>query len=170
MKRYAWTLSLLLALFLIPMTAQAQTSVSIGAKGGIDLGDIEEPYVGADARIDFGGAPVRINPFFNYYFAPENFTYWSAGVNGLFDFPVEDSPIAPFVGGGVQILNTSIELGGDFGGSASNTDLGLSGVGGVEFNLDSGIRPFVQGELGIIFSEGDSGTLLGISGGVLFEL
>jgi hypothetical protein len=169
MKRLSWTV-LLLALFLIPATAQAQTTVSVGPKAGFGLGDIEDPYVGADVRVALEDFPVRINPKFEYYFAPENFTYWSAGVNGLFDFPVDDSPIAPFVGGGVQILNTSIELGGDFGGSASNTDLGLNGVGGVEFNLDSGIRPFVQGELGIIFSEGDSGTLFGLSGGVLFDL
>lgn len=170
MKRLSWTV-LLLAFFLIPATAQAQTTVSIGPKAGFGLGDIEEPYIGADVRIDFD-APVRINPKFDYYFAPENFTYWSAGANALFDFPVDDSPIAPFVGGGLQIFNSSIEFVGPGGGSVStsNTDLGLSGVGGAEFNLDSGIRPFVQGELGIIFSEGDSGTLFGISGGVLFDL
>ncbi|MFO8232324.1 MAG: outer membrane beta-barrel protein [Longimonas sp.] len=168
MKRLPWAI-LLLAVFLIPATAQAQTTVSVGPKAGFGLGDIEEPYIGADVRIGFD-APIRINPKFDYYFAPENVTYWSAGANALFDFPVDDSPVAPFVGGGVQILNTSIDVSGDFGsGSFSSTDLGLSGVGGAEFNLD-GIRPFVQGELGIIFSEGDSGTLFGISGGVLFDL
>jgi hypothetical protein len=159
MKRYAWTLSLLLALFLIPMTAQAQTSVSIGAKGGIDLGDIEEPYVGADARIDFGDAPVRINPFFNYYFAPENVTFWSAGANALFDFEVEDSAFAPYAGAGAQAFNSSV-----------STEIGVNGVAGAEFDLESGVRPFVQAEVGIVFNEISNLTLFGISGGVLFEL
>lgn len=159
MKRYTWTLSLLLALFLIPMTAQAQTSVSIGAKGGIDLGDIEEPYVGADVRIDFGDAPVRINPFFNYYFAPENVTFWSAGANALFDFEVEDSAFAPYVGAGAQAFNSNV-----------STEIGVNGVAGAEFDLESGVRPFVQAEVGIVFNELSNLTLFGISGGVLFDL
>jgi hypothetical protein len=172
MKRYTWTLSLLLALFLIPMTAQAQTSVSIGAKGGIDLGDIEEPYVGADVRIDFGDAPVRINPFFNYYFAPENVTFWSAGANALFDFEVEDSAFAPYVGAGAQVFRTSSDASESSNGitvsvSTSNTEIGVNGVAGAEFDLESGVRPFVQAEVGIVFNEISNLTLFGISGGVL---
>ena len=175
MKRYIWTLSLLLALFLIPMTAQAQTSVAVGPKAGIGLGDVEDPFIGADVRIGLGEAPVRINPFFNFYFAPEDVTFWEAGAHALFDFELDDSPIVPYAGAGVEIFRSSVEASESSNGftvnvSNSTTDLGLSGVGGVEFNLDSGLRPFVQGELGIIFSEGDSGTLFGLSGGVLFDL
>jgi len=177
MKRLSWTV-LLLAFFLIPATAQAQTTVSIGPKAGFGLGDIEEPYIGADVRIDFD-APVRINPKFDYYFAPENVTFWSAGVNALFDFPLDDSSVAPYAGGGIQIFRSSSDTpdefddipvpGADVDVDNSTTDLGLSGVGGVEFNLDN-IRPFVQAELGIVFNELENLTLFGISGGVLFDL
>lgn len=176
MKRLPWAI-LLLAVFLIPATAQAQTTVSVGPKAGFGLGDIEEPYIGADVRIDFD-APVRINPKFDYYFAPENVTFWSAGANALFDFPVDDSPVAPYAGGGVQIFRSSSDTPDEFddipGFDAdidnSTTDFGLSGVGGVEFNLESGVRPFVQGEVGIVFNELSNLTLFGISGGVLFDL
>ena len=178
MKRYAWTLPLLLALFLIPTTAQAQTSLSIGAKGGIDLGDVEEPYIGADVRIGFGDAPIRINPFFNYYFAPEDVTFWSAGANALYDFEIEDSAFSPYVGAGALILRRSFESSFQGGGggnvsvsvSSSSSDIGLNGIAGTEFDLDSGIRPFVQAEVGVVFNEFDNATLLGISGGVLFDL
>ena len=163
MKRFTW-ITLVLALFLIPMTAEAQTS--IGVKGGLDVGDVEEPYVGADVRFAIGDAPIRINPMFNYYFAPEGVTQWSAGANALFDFADADADFQPYVGAGVQLFSTSVDTPlGDF----STSDFGVTGVGGAEFNLD-GIRPFVQAELGIIFAEDDSGTLLGLGGGVLFDL
>nr|WP_281252678.1 outer membrane beta-barrel protein [Longimonas halophila] len=180
MKRYTWTL-ILLALLLLPVAAQAQTSVAVGPKAGIGLGDVEDPFIGADVRIGLGDAPVRINPFFNFYFAPENTTFWEAGAHALVDFEIENSVIMPYAGAGAQIFSSSYEnnnigntggtgFGFDIETESSSTDIGLSGVGGVEFNLNSGLRPFVQGELGIIFSEGDSGTLFGLSGGVLFDL
>ena len=163
MKRFTW-ITLVLALFLIPTVADAQ--VSLGVKGGYDLGDIEEPYVGADARFAIGDAPIRINPTFNYYFAPEGVTFWSAGANALFDFADADADARPYVGAGAAIFSQSIDTQlGDF----STTDFGVTGVGGAEFNLD-GIRPFVQAELGIVFAEGDTGTNIGIGGGVLFDL
>lgn len=176
MKRLSWTI-LLLAVFLIPATVQAQTTVSIGPKAGFDLGDIEEPYIGADARIALEDFPVRINPKFDFYFAPENVTFFSIGVNGLFDFELDDSSVAPYAGGGLQIFRSSFDTPDEFEGipgfevevDNSTTDFGLSGVGGAEFDLD-GIRPFVQAELGIIFNEFDNLTLFGISGGVLFDL
>ena len=177
MKRYTWTLALLLALFLIPTTAQAQTSVSIGPKAGFGLGDVEEPFVGADVRIDLGDAPVRINPFFNYYFAPENTTFWSAGANALLDFDIDDPMITPYVGAGLQFFRTSVDVetgidvpGVQVSAESSTTDLGLSGIAGAEFALDSGIRPFVQAELGIIFNDVENLTLFGIGGGVLFDI
>jgi hypothetical protein len=181
MKQSAWTL-ILLAFLVLPTVAQAQTSVAVGPKAGIGLGDVEDPFIGADVRIGLGDVPVHINPFFNFYFAPENTTFWEAGAHALVDFEVENSVIVPYAGAGAQIFNSSYENNniGNTGGtgfgfdieteSSSTTDIGLSGVGGAEFNLDSGIRPFVQGELGIIFSEGDSGTLFGLSVGVLFDL
>ena len=168
MKRLTWT-TLLLALFLIPATAQAQTEISLGPKVGFDVADISEPYIGADVRIELEDFPVRINPTFNFYFAPENVTFWSIGANGLFDFELDDSDITPYAGAGLQLFRTSVSATTQFGSfSASATDLGLTGIGGAEFNLD-GFRPFVQAELGLIFGTG-SPTLLGLGGGVLFDL
>ena len=165
MKQYTW-IFIAIALFLIPAAVHAQTSVSFGPKAGIDLGDADDAFIGADARISSESLPVRINPVFNYYFSPEGVTRWSAGANALFDLAGLEEDISPYVGGGLQVYTTSFDFGGQ---SVSNSDLGLTAVGGAEFNLES-IRPFVQAELGIIFSEGDSGTLFGIGGGVLFDL
>ena len=178
MKQYTW-IFIAIALFLIPAAVHAQTSVSLGPKAGIDLGDAEEPFIGADVRIEVSETPVRINPFFNFYFAPENITFWSAGVNGLFDIELDDESITPYAGAGLQIFRTSVETPGiDIGipgfevepESSSTTDFGLTGVGGIEFRLDGGFRPFVQAELGIVFNEIENLTLFGIGGGVLFDL
>ena len=164
MTRFIW-IPLLLALFLVPATAQAQTDISVGPKVGFDLGDLNEPYIGADVRIELEDFPVRINPMFNFYFAPENVTWWSVGANGLFDFELDDNDITPYAGAGLQLFRTSVSFGG---ASASSSNLGLTGVGGAEFDLD-GFRPFVQAELGIITGSG-TGTLFGIGGGVLFDI
>lgn len=169
MKRLTWT-TLLLALFLIPATAQAQTEISLGPKVGFDVADISEPYIGADVRIELEDFPVRINPKFDFYFASDpapnvSRTIWSVGANGLFDFDLDDNDITPYAGAGLQIFRSSSSGGGV---TFSTTDLGLTGVGGAEFDLD-GFRPFVQAELGLIFGTG-SPTTFGLSGGVLFDL
>ena len=159
MTRFIW-LPLLLALLLVPATAQAQTDISVGPKVGFDLADADDLFIGADVRIELEDFPVRINPMFNYYFAPEGVTRWSVGANGLFDFEIDDNDITPYAGAGLQLFRTSSA------GGFSN--LGLTGVGGVEFDMDS-FRPFVQAELGIITGSG-TGTLFGIGGGVLFDI
>lgn len=154
--------SLLFAAFLIatPQQTKAQASVEVGPRIGIDVGDIEEFFIGADARISVTGLPVKINPTFDYYFVDFG-SYFALSGNALYPLGVENEVFTPYAGGGIGLFRADPDVGG------SATDPGINIVGGAEF-IGTNFRPFVQAQISIVFSDPDNTSLFGITGGLLF--
>lgn len=172
------TLTLLFALLLLiaPQQADAQTSFEVGPRIGIDFGDLEEFFIGADGRIYSDALPVVINPSFDYYFISSgvdgvDVSAFAVDVNALYEFGVDNQAFTPYAGGGLGIVRfssstESVETPfGDFGGvSASTTDVGLSLVGGAKFEAGN-LQPFAQAKINV----GGDFTLFNLMGGLLFS-
>lgn len=155
---------LLLALIL-PLEAEAQSQFKVGPRLGIDAGDIEEVFIGADARISSPALPVTVNPTFDFYFTPENTTFWSLSGNALYPFGVNNQSFTPYAGAGLGLYRQSVDT---QVGSVSSTDLGLNLLFGLEFPLQT-VRPFVEAQFTPVFAD-DSYNLFTVKGGILFSL
>jgi len=164
-------------LFITPQLSQAQTAVEVGPRIGIDVGDIEEFFIGAEGRIVSDALPVIISPAFDFYFVGSEVegvdqSIFTIDVNALYEFGVDNEAFTPYAGGGLGLVRSSVEsqgtdipgVGTVGGGSESSTDVGLNVVGGAIIQTET-LRPFVQAK--ITFS--DDFTLFGLMGGLLFS-
>jgi len=163
------TIALLFALILLfaPQQADAQTSFEVGPRIGIDLGDIEEFFIGAEGRIVSDAIPVVISPAFDYYFdGVDGLTIFSFDANALYEFGVDNQAFTPYAVGGLGFVRTSVDTGetgfGSF--SASTTDVGLNIVGGARFETGN-LQPFAQAKINV----GGDFTLFNLMGGLLFS-
>jgi len=143
-----------------PQASQAQVDFRLGPRIGADFGDVEDPFIGADARIDTPALPVTINPAFDLYFRDQG-SFFAISGNALYTFGFNNPVFDPYAGGGLGIYRSSLN-------DNSNTDLGLNFLFGAEFDV-GGVSPFAEAQVTPIFSEGDS-TLFTLKGGVLFNL
>jgi len=133
---------------------------------GYDIGgDVEEAFLGVDARLGVMALPIDFQATFDYYFMEENVTFWQLGLNALLGFG-PGVIFTPYVGAGLGIARTSVSADlGDFGEfSASDTDTGINLIGGARFGVGP-IRPFVQAQVTVL---GDV-DLVTIAGGLLFK-
>ena len=158
------------------MTTEAQTSVKIGPRLGIPVGDFADAtsiYLGADARITTDALPVVPNASFDYYFTDvDGYSLFAIDLNALYEFGVDNQVFVPYAGGGLGITRASVDspsisFGGQTfgGGSTSSTDVGLNIVGGARFPLGT-VEPFAQ----LNATLGGDADRLGITGGLLFSL
>jgi len=145
--------------------AHAQLRLDVAPRLGFDLvGDVEEFFLGVDARIGLVALPVILNPAFDYYFTEGNLNVYQFSINAL--YPLRYPGMRPYIGGGIGISRISIDRDGRRLGAfdRSDTDVGLNFIGGVVFRTGN-LRPFAQGQ--ITFGDLDLFTL---SGGLLFRL
>ncbi|WP_022836352.1 outer membrane beta-barrel protein [Salisaeta longa] len=154
-------------LLLLPASATAQTTVEVGPRLGISLGDAADIggdiFLGADARISSASLPVVINPAFDYYFvSTDGVSLFNVSLNALYEFTGSDQVFTPYAGGGLGIVRTSFDA-GSFG-TGSDTDIGLNLVGGAKFQTGS-LQPFVQAKAKV----GGDVSLFNIMGGLLFR-
>lgn len=165
-KFFVGVLALFLA-FALPAEAQNQTVFEIGPRVGMDIGDIEDPFVGLDARISTVRLPVTINPTFDYYLIGEDQTFWALSGNLLYPFVTGDQPLTFYAGAGLGIFRSSADddLGGVF--RESSTDVGANFLLGTELGTNATITPFAEVQLSTLFSD-PSPTLFGLKGGFLF--
>jgi hypothetical protein len=139
--------------------------ISIGPRVGLQLKDNTEFMIGAEAR--FGLLQIvptvrlDIRPFFGYYFESD-FTIFDLGADALFAFDIKQEMFEPYAGAGLAIGRVSFDR---FGVSASDTNVGLTLLGGARFLQRTRIQPFVEIRLGL--GDWDPITL---AGGVLFVL
>ena len=160
----------------ISSTALAQSSFTVGPRLGIDVGDIEEVFIGADVRITSPNLPVIINPTFDFYFTSDPLTFWSLSANALYPIGTDHEAFIPYAGGGLGIYRFSIDeqtidnpLGGDITiGGDSTTEIGLNLLFGAEFPLET-VTPFAEVQYSPIFTEGSTTNLFTLKGGVLFS-
>ena len=95
----------------------AQAQNEFGPRAGYAVGgDIEEFYIGGDARFGLGRGPFKINVAFDYYFVADPLDFYQVAVNLLREFRTTPSGVTPYVGAGVGINRLSINgRGGGFG-------------------------------------------------------
>jgi len=96
MRKLSFIASALFALALIvaPQQVEAQTTIEVGPRLGIDLGDASDIggdfFIGAEGRIGTDALPVIINPSFDYYFvdSPEGVdrSLIAIDINALYEF------------------------------------------------------------------------------------
>ncbi|ARA93715.1 MAG: hypothetical protein D6685_11605 [Bacteroidetes bacterium] len=163
--------SVALLALLVATPAQAQLDLKIGPRLGYDVGDIEEAFLGVEARVGLPVMPVEFNGSFDYYFMEENVNFWSVHVGGLYALKAPGVPVAPYVGAGLDFSRLSVDVPefdtpfGTFGGdSTGNTEVGLGLIGGVSFAFGP-LNPFVQAQISL----GDY-DLYTLSAGLLFGL
>ncbi|HMB94116.1 MAG TPA: outer membrane beta-barrel protein [Rhodothermales bacterium] len=159
MKKYTTTLLALFFLALGIQTASAQIGIRIGPRVGYEIDDLNEVFIGADARLDILTLPVIINPAFDYYLT-DGGDLFQLSANALYTFGINNTLFTPYAGAGVGITRFSSDV-SDF----SDTNVGLNIVGGAEFGF-GGLRPFVQAQLTL---DGES-DLTTIAGGLLFNI
>ena len=166
-----------LALLIAPQRATAQTSIEVGPRIGIDFGDIEEFFIGAEGRIVSDALPVVVSPAFDFYFVDTGVdgvdqSIFTVDINALYEFGVDNQAFTPYAGGGLGIVRSSVDvegtdipgLGTIGGGSDSTTDVGLNLVGGARFETGT-LKPFVQAKINV----GGDFTMFGVMGGLLFS-
>lgn len=162
MKRLALLTTALLLAVSLPTEVVGQTSIQIGPRVGIDAGDIEEPFIGADVRIGLPMSRISINPTFDFYFVDDPLTFWSLSTNGLYRFGINNQAFTPYSGLGLGIYRSSVDGGG------SSTDLGVNTLFGAEFLFGS-VRPFLEAQYSPVFTEGNTTSLFSVKGGLLFS-
>ncbi len=159
--------TLLLTAFFFVTVAKAQVpspvTFELGPRVGYDIGgDVEEAFLGVDARLGVMALPIDFQATFDYYFMEENVTFWQLGLNALLGFG-PGIIFTPYVGAGLGIARISVDLGVD-DLSDSDTDTGVNLIGGARFGVGP-IRPFVQAQVTVL---GDV-DLVTIAGGLLFK-
>ena len=142
--------------------APAETTVKVGPHVGLDVGNIEEPFVGADVRVGLAASRIAINPTFDFYFTEKPPTFWSLSTNALYRFGVDNEAFTPYSGAGLGVYRSSTEGGG------GSTELGLNAVFGAEFRVGS-VGPFVEAQYSPVFTEGSTTSIFSVKGGLLFK-
>jgi len=183
MKRlFSITVMLFLGVGLLaPGAASAQTSVELGPRLGIPVGDISDAggnlFLGADARIETDALPVVLNPSLDFYFMDDlnlggtsvSQSVVTLDLNALYEFGVDNEAFTPYAGGGLGFTFYSTDdatvNGTTVGTSTSDTDVALNIVGGARFPLGN-VEPFAQLNAAL----GGDWDRLGVTGGVLFRL
>lgn len=142
----------------------AQSTIKIGPRITLDVGDISDAYdgtfaLGADARYHPASVPMGGHAAVDFYFASDEFSVYTLDLNVV--LPVEmDASYSPYIGLGLGHTNVSSDVENQFGGS----DTGFNLVAGAEFGLGN-LQPFAQAQLTL----GDL-TRFGLTGGLLFAL
>lgn len=170
MKNVLTALALCLALTLLaaPM-AHAQADVRIGPRLTVDMGDISDApgsdfAIGADARVRATNVPFQLNGSFDYYSADEDLTFTTFDFNAVLPLASDEPSLVPYIGAGLGITRFSVDGEvGDF--SASETEVGLNLVGGVELYAGA-LTPFAQFQ----FTNGDDVDRFGLTGGILIDI
>jgi hypothetical protein len=142
---------------------------SAGAAQGIAFGPqvswADDTDFGVGARLVFGLSDLYpnleaiISGDYFFWDACDDCTYIEVNANVALPINVE-AALNPYVGGGLNIARVSVDF-GEFGGSASDTEVGLNVLGGLKFPGDS-FTPFVEARFEI-----GGGEQFVLTGGIL---
>ncbi len=116
-------------LFLAGTASEAQAQSRFGVQASI----ADDADFGVGVRLAISppaGSPIKILTSFDWFFPDGDIDYWELNGNVVYLVPVQQSAVAPYVGGGLNVAHFS-SGGGTFG--SSDTDMGLNLLGGMEF-------------------------------------
>lgn len=149
---------LLVAFVCVVSTAPAAAqSLDLGPRFGVDVDNLNEAYVGLDARINAPVLPVTLNPGFDVYFVDGGESFFTFDANLLVPFGIDNRLFTPYTGAGLVVTRRA--------NGAAETSAGVQVLAGAAFGFGN-LRPFVQAKA----SFGASPDLASISGGLLFRL
>ncbi len=154
--------TLLLALVLtaaIPFASRAQ-GVDLGVHGGFDS-DASEFILGASVGLSLPGVPLSFTPGFDYYPGITGVSLFIVDFDANYSIPA--AGVSPYVGAGLFLSHTSIDLGPL--GSFSGNDVGLNLNGGMAFGAGGPVRPFAEAKLRV-----SDNTTVAIRGGLKIRL
>ncbi len=141
--------ALILLVGLTVTTAHADPATKEGFRGwGPRVGLTSGPdqfHFGGHMDIGNFAEHVRIQPSLDIGFG-DNATLFAINLDGQYRFASQWDVWTPYVGGGPGIYIISVDVGDE---SISNTDTGLSAVGGIEKGLSNGSRFFLEARLGL---------------------
>ena len=158
----------LTALAVMFLFGATQLSAQIRFGGQLNYGDDSDFGLGARLVLDDPAlGEFRFIGSFDLYFPDSpsdvDVDYWELNGNIVYDFDIVNKPtLTPYVGGGLNVAHVSRESTSPLGGSASDTELGVNLLGGLEFGMGR-LRPFVE-----IKVELEGGEQFVITGGILF--
>lgn len=145
LRKYS-VLMAIAAMFAVAAPAQAQIYIGpeVAWNGDADLGigagvefDLDSVTPGFGVMADF----LYFFPGDNAFFSEVDTDYWEINGNVTYDLPLENSQVLPFILGGVNIANISVNASSeiiDF--DESSTEVGFNLGGGIQFDLGS-FRP-----------------------------
>jgi len=132
---------LLFAIAVVSGPAWADPAIRIGSRGGVELRNGADPYVGVDLRLSFPLTPLTINPTFDYVF-DHNATLYELSVNALYHVPVPIPRVEPYVGVGVNVTSFTYKTTTQ-GVDDNGNRLGMNLTAGACFDAPV-VSPFVQ--------------------------
>jgi hypothetical protein len=87
--------------------ARADPGLRIGTRGGLDLRDGADPYLGVDLRVSFSRSRLTLYLTFDQMLGAKA-TLYRVGVNALYYLPVPTRRVDPYVGVGVNVTSFSL--------------------------------------------------------------
>lgn len=153
-----------LALALTTRPAGADPGVRLGSRGGVELRDATDPYLGLDLRLSFPLTPVTLNPTFDYVFDAKR-TLYEISLNALYYLPIPIQRIDPYLGVGANVTSFSFKQETvDVDGTGNR--LGLNLIAGTCVDLPIA-SPFAQVEKAIselAFVSFSAGVMVALDG------
>jgi len=141
------------ALVLTTTVARADPTTKTGFRGwGPRVGmTINPDQIHFGAHADFGNFAdhVRVQPSLEIGFG-DNLTIFAINLDAQYRFASTWDVWTPYLGGGPGILFVSIDSKNDKIDGTTDTEFGLSAVGGIEKGLANGQRFFLEARLGMI--------------------
>lgn len=137
---------LLLVVAIVSGPARADPGVRVGSRGGVELRDSADPYLGVDLRLSFPRSPLTINPTFDYVF-DQKMTLYELSVNALYYLPVPIQRVDLYAGIGFNVTTFTLKEEMASGDSNGNR-LGMNLVAGACFDIPI-VSPYVQVVQGI---------------------
>lgn len=163
MKKLLIAAATVAAIGVMAAPAHAQFGVQVNYADDFDFG------VGARAQFGLGDMLAAEGGLgdllgvvsFDYYFPDcglADCTYWEINGNALYPLEIENSDLAPYVGGGLHIGRFDVD------GFGNDTEVGLNAVGGLNFDL-GGFATFVEAKIELGGAEQFVLTFGGLFGG-----
>ena len=150
MRKTVLVAAALASFALVPSVAQAQVTLGPALAFGDSNRDLG---LGVALALPADALGPGFGFLFDFlYFFPDVGDYLEINGNVTYDFPLENSTAVPFVLGGLNISNSSLDIPGVV--NASSTDAALNLGGGISFDLGN-FRPRVLGR----FQVGDGSGL-----------
>ena len=129
-----------------PAQAQAQFGVQANFADDADFGIGVRGQFGLGEALAVEGSLADLVGVVSFDFYPDcgpaDCTYWEINGNALYPVVLEDSELAPYFGGGLNIAHVSLDS-DVVGADNSDTDLGFNVLGGLNLDL-GGIATFVE--------------------------